>query len=32
MDVVDAIKRGSQAANGVVSDTPDVMTSVKVVR
>ena len=32
MDVVDAVKRGSQAANGVVSDTPDVMTSVKVVR
>jgi peptidylprolyl isomerase len=30
MDVVDAIKRGNQAANGVVADSPDVMTSVRV--
>ena len=31
MDVVDGIKRGSQAANGVVAGAPDVMTSVRVV-
>ncbi|RZV99523.1 MAG: peptidylprolyl isomerase, partial [Rhodobacteraceae bacterium] len=30
MDVVDAIKRGNQVANGVVADSPDVMTSVRV--
>jgi peptidylprolyl isomerase len=30
MDVVDGIKRGSQAANGAVADPPDVMTSVRV--
>ncbi len=32
MDIVDAIKKGSQAANGTVSGTPDVMTGVTVVR
>lgn len=31
MDVVDGIKRGSQSANGAVSDPPDMMTSVRVV-
>ncbi|MEM7073486.1 MAG: peptidylprolyl isomerase [Pseudomonadota bacterium] len=30
MDVVDAIKRGSPAANGVVTGAPDTMTSVTV--
>ncbi len=30
MDVVDAIKRGDQGANGAVSDTPDRMVSVRV--
>ncbi|ARO14292.1 peptidyl-prolyl cis-trans isomerase, cyclophilin-type [Ketogulonicigenium robustum] len=30
MDVVDAIKKGSQASNGSVDGTPDVMTSVRV--
>jgi peptidylprolyl isomerase len=30
MDVVDAIKRGDQAQNGVVTDSPDVMVSVRV--
>ena len=32
MDVVDAIKKGSQAQNGAVTGTPDVMSSVTVVR
>ncbi len=31
MDVVDTIKRGDQGRNGVVADTPDVMTDVRVV-
>jgi len=30
MDVVDALKRGDQGANGAVSDTPDRMVSVRV--
>lgn len=30
MDIVDAIKRGSQTANGVVGDSPDVMSEVRV--
>jgi peptidylprolyl isomerase len=30
MEIVDAIKRGEQAANGAVSDTPDRMVSVRV--
>ena len=32
MDVVDAIKKGSQAANGAVTGAPDVMQDVNVVR
>ncbi|MDU8945687.1 peptidylprolyl isomerase [Ovoidimarina sediminis] len=31
MDVVDAIKKGSQAANGAISGDPDVMTDVEVI-
>lgn len=31
MDIVDAIKKGSQAANGSVSGTPDRMVSIKVI-
>ncbi len=30
MDVVDALKKGDRAANGVVADNPDVMSSVTV--
>jgi peptidylprolyl isomerase len=30
MDVVDAIKRGDEAQNGVVGENPDVMVSVRV--
>jgi cyclophilin family peptidyl-prolyl cis-trans isomerase len=30
MEVVDAIKRGDQGANGAVNDTPDRMVSVRV--
>ena len=32
MDVVDAIKKGSQAQNGAISGDPDVMSSVTVVK
>ena len=31
MDVVDAIKRGSRASNGAVTDAPDVMSDVRVI-
>ncbi len=31
MDVVDSIKKGSQAANGAISGLPDVMSDVEVV-
>ena len=31
MDIVDGIKKGSQAANGAVTGEPDVMTTVRVV-